>query len=111
MAAVAAWEREIIGQRTREAMAAAKAGGQRLGRPSQIPLQVQRRIEGLHASGMTFADIVRTLNSEGVPTAFSGQWWPSTVQGVLRCRENDRLAAAAAGTVGSNCKGGRHGLG
>lgn len=95
LAAFARMERRLIGQRTRDAMQAKKAQGARFGRPSLIPAQVQRRIEGLHSSGVTLADIARTLNDEGVPTAFDGRWWPSTVQGVLRCRENDRLAGLA----------------
>jgi DNA invertase Pin-like site-specific DNA recombinase len=92
MAAVAAWEREIIGQRTRDAMQAKKAQGTRFGRPSQIPADVQERIARLWDQGLSMAAIARTLNADGTPTAFGGKWWPSTVQGVLRCRENDRLA-------------------
>lgn len=92
LAAFARMERRLIGQRTRDAMQAKKAQGQRFGRPSQIRPDVQERIEDLWESGVSLAEIARRLNAEGVPTAFGGRWWPSTIQGVMRCRDNDRAA-------------------
>jgi len=40
MASAAQWERRIIGQRTRDALAVRKAEGHRLGRPSSLPREV-----------------------------------------------------------------------
>jgi DNA invertase Pin-like site-specific DNA recombinase len=44
MASAAQWEREIIGQRTRNALAIKKAQGTKLGRPRVLPTQVVNRI-------------------------------------------------------------------
>ena len=41
MASAAQWERRIIGVRTREALAAKRAAGVRLGRPPRIPSEEQ----------------------------------------------------------------------
>lgn len=93
MAAVAAWEREIIGQRTRDAMAQAKARGQRLGRRSAVPVEVQERIEAWHLSGWSMRVIAERLTVQGVPTSTGAErWYPSSVSGVLSSRANDRLA-------------------
>ncbi len=45
------------------------------------PVEVQRRIVSLSASGLSGAAIARLLDSEGVPTPNRGaQWYPSTVR-------------------------------
>lgn len=92
MASVAEWEREIIGQRTSEALQAAKAAGRRLGRTSLLPVEVQERIEAERAEGLTLQQIADGLNADAVPTPFNGKWWPSSIASVLRSRENDRIA-------------------
>lgn len=92
LAAFARMERRLIADRTRDAMQAAKANGQRFGRPSEIPIEVMERIEDERASGLTLAAIAGGLNRDGTPTPQGGRWWPSSVRGALLCRENDRLA-------------------
>jgi len=44
MASLAQWERRIIGQRTREALAVRKSQGVKLGRPTTMPAEVRARI-------------------------------------------------------------------
>ncbi|MER7589345.1 recombinase family protein [Micromonospora sp. NPDC127501] len=88
MASAAQWERRIIGQRTKEGLAAKKAAGVRLGRPASLPAEVRSRIIADSAAGKTLAGIARELNAEGVPTAQGGKgWYPSTVRAVLGSQE------------------------
>jgi DNA invertase Pin-like site-specific DNA recombinase len=85
MASAAQWERRIIGQRTKDALAVRKAEGVRLGRPPSIDPVIVDRIVTSYTSGNSMAEIARTLNAEGVPTARGrGTWYPSTIQTVLR---------------------------
>lgn len=85
MASAAQWERRIIGQRTREALAVRKAQGVRLGRPVAMSPEVSTRIASLRGEGLTFAAIAAVLNDDGVPTAQGGaRWYPSTVRAVLQ---------------------------
>jgi DNA invertase Pin-like site-specific DNA recombinase len=87
---VAEWEREVIGQRTREGLAAKRSQGVRLGRPRSLPARVRTRIRRMRTRGMTLEAIARKLNDEGVPTAQGGQrWYASTVRALAA----DRTAA------------------
>lgn len=92
LAAFARMERRLIGDRTRDAMQAKKAAGARFGRPSLVPVEVQERVEAERAEGRTLTAIAERLNADEVPTVYGGPWWPSSVQSVLKSRENDRLA-------------------
>jgi DNA invertase Pin-like site-specific DNA recombinase len=85
LATFAQFERRLIGQRTREALAAKRAAGVRLGRPQSLPAVVRARIAAERQSGRSLAAIAAALNAELVPTAQGGrQWWPSTVRAVLQ---------------------------
>ncbi len=88
MAAVAQWERKAIGARTREALAAKRAQGVRLGRPTEMAPEVVERITAAHRGGTTLSAIARQLNDDGVPTTHGGaRWYPSTVRAVVTGRE------------------------
>lgn len=83
LATFAQFERRLIGQRTREALAAKRAQGVRLGRPATIDPAVRDRIRRERKRRRSYRDIADTLNAEQVPTAQGGaQWWPSTVRAV-----------------------------
>jgi Recombinase len=74
----------LIGQRTREALAAKKASGVRLGRPPTVPQTVVCRIQRLRARGLSLRAIADELNESKVATAQGGkQWYAATVRGVL----------------------------
>jgi DNA invertase Pin-like site-specific DNA recombinase len=95
LAAVAEFERQRIRERTKEALAQVKANGTRLGRPRQLPDEVVVRVELNRNAGWTLRAIADDLNEQGVPTSQGGsQWWASTVSGVLRSAELDRVAAS-----------------
>jgi len=94
MASVAEWEREVIGQRTAEALAARRAQGVRLGRPRTMPRQVTERVLELRAQGLSLTRIAAALNAETLPTQHGGRrWWNSTVQGVLDSAKLDGWVA------------------
>jgi DNA invertase Pin-like site-specific DNA recombinase len=81
LASVAEWESDIIGQRTADAMAEAKAKGARFGRERCMPPEVVDRILTEHASGATYNAIAKGLDADAVPTPNGGQrWYPSTVR-------------------------------
>jgi DNA invertase Pin-like site-specific DNA recombinase len=85
LATFAQFERRLIGQRTREALAAKRAAGVQLGRPTTMPSHVRIRIASERADGLTLGAIADGLNADRVPTAQGGRrWWPSTVRWALR---------------------------
>jgi hypothetical protein len=56
----------------------------RAGRRPVLPERVVNRIRLEYARGDGLAEIARTLNEDGIPTAHGGRrWWPSTVRAVL----------------------------
>ncbi len=92
MAASAQYQRRLTSQLTRDALAAKRAAGVRLGRPSQIPEDVVRRIIDQRADGATMQAIAAALTADGVPTVRGGtRWSSSSVQGVLGGQHAARL--------------------
>lgn len=88
LATFAQFERRLISQRTKDALAAKRAQGVRLGRPRRLPQRVVKRILQERAEGRTLSAIAEGLNQDRVPTAQGGQrWYPSTVRAVLRSSE------------------------
>ena len=85
-------EREMIGQRTKDALAALKASGRRLGRPVELAPAVRARIADEHARGDSLRAIADRLTTEQVPTARGGRWHASTIRGVLHSLALDSLA-------------------
>jgi DNA invertase Pin-like site-specific DNA recombinase len=84
MASVAQWEREVIGQRTKDALAVKRSEGVRLGRPPVLSASVRGRIKKMRSQGRSLQAIADALNEKGIPTAHDGaKWHPSTVRAVL----------------------------
>lgn len=85
MAIFGEWERGLIAQRTRDALAAAKAQGRPIGPPSVNDRpEIAQRIRRMREAGMTLQAICDHLDADGVPTSRGGsRWRPSAVQAVL----------------------------
>lgn len=84
VASMAQYERRLIGERTRVALAVKREQGVRLGRPRTLPLPVVARVVAERAEGATLAAIGAGLERDGVATAQRGaRWWPGTVRAVL----------------------------
>lgn len=85
MAVAAEWEREIISQRTKDALAVKRSQGVRLGRPPSTDAALERRVHRLRAKGHSLKAIADRFNRERVPTLRGGsEWRPSTIHRVVR---------------------------
>lgn len=83
LAALAEFERHLIGLNTKQGLAIKRAQGVRLGRPPVLPQRIRERIRRERASGATWRCIAEGLNRGSVPTAHGGvRWHASTVRAV-----------------------------
>jgi DNA invertase Pin-like site-specific DNA recombinase len=97
MVAVGQWERDVIRQRTKDALAAKKAAGARLGRPIQTDSAVRQRIRDLRHSGLSLQAIADTLNAEGIQTVTGCAWtWHNVRRTVESLRLDDAARVAAS---------------
>jgi DNA invertase Pin-like site-specific DNA recombinase len=77
-------EWQLLSQRSRAALARARAQGVRLGRPPTMPAHVIERIKREREAGNSLAAIANRLNADRIPTAQGGQrWYPATIQYTL----------------------------
>jgi DNA invertase Pin-like site-specific DNA recombinase len=84
VASFAQYERRLISERTRRALAVKRAEGVQLGRPRSIPEAVRSRIVAMRSDGLTYRAIAEVLNADDVPRGQQGtKWWPSTIQHVV----------------------------
>lgn len=95
LAAVAEHEREMISQRTRAALAAAKAQGRVLGANGAVLAEknkaeaverlepVADRLRALKAAGLSVRRIAATLNDEGISSPAGGTWHVANVHRAL----------------------------
>jgi DNA invertase Pin-like site-specific DNA recombinase len=96
MASAAQWERRIIGQRTREGMAAKKVAGVRLGPPHRLPDDAAQQIIDLRSGGLSWARVADALNQMAVPTALNGrQWYPATARNAALAYQRDMARIAS----------------
>lgn len=90
MAAFAQFERRLIGQRTREALAQRRAEGVRLGRVRVVAPELEQRVRTMKADGMTFRAIAAQLDADGVTTPGGGPWRTSTLHRILARAAEER---------------------
>lgn len=85
LALVAELERDLIAQRTKDALAVRKAAGMKLGRPSLVDTKTRGLIVELRASGATYQEIVETLASDEPPEGQPRKVWSiSSVRNVCK---------------------------
>jgi DNA invertase Pin-like site-specific DNA recombinase len=85
MATFSQLEREMIGARTRDALAARRAAGVRLGRPPVMDGAVVDRMRAMRDEGATYQEIADALEASQTPTSRGGaRWYPSTVRAALK---------------------------
>jgi DNA invertase Pin-like site-specific DNA recombinase len=90
MASVAEWEGDIIGERTKAALAVLRARGVQLGRPDRVAGEVVAQVLAMRSDGMSLRAIADALNAAEVPTSQGGRrWYASSVSAVLRRRGVD----------------------
>jgi DNA invertase Pin-like site-specific DNA recombinase len=92
-AAFAQYERRLISDRTKDALAEVRKRGVRLGRPRTLDIDIVNRIVSERSRGATLAAIADELDANGIPTAQGGRrWYPATVAAVLRSASLDAAA-------------------
>ena len=101
LAMMSEYERELIASRIREAMAAAKARGVRLGRPVEHSPAVRALVVQMRESGATLQRIADRLTGDGVATPRGGRWHLATVKRILDSHRLDIEAADAADRIES----------
>lgn len=90
----AQYERRLIGVRTKEGLASAKARGVALGKPTEYPDEVLAKVRALHEDGYSLRRIALTLTEQGVKTSRGGSWYASSVRSVLQSQRMSTLCAA-----------------
>lgn len=96
LATLAQWERDVISERTREAMQFMKRGLKLVGAvpfgfdlvqgqlvPNGAEMGTARAIIGLRSRGKSYQGIAEQLNAKGVAAKGGGRWYPKTVRGVV----------------------------
>lgn len=95
LAAVAEHERKMISERTKAALAAAKARGRALGANGRVLADqnkaeavdrlapIAERLRAFKAEGLTLRRIAETLNAEGIASPGGASWHPTNVQRAL----------------------------
>lgn len=92
MASFAQYERRLISDRTKAALAAKRAQGVTLGRPVVLSDAIAERIASEREAGKTLQAIADGLTADGIATAHGGTWRPSSVRAVLRRRAKEMAA-------------------
>lgn len=90
LATFAAFEADLISQRTKAALAHVKKhgskSGKKIGNPAfhSVDKNVAQKIRGLREHGMSYDKIAELLTSEGIPTVQGGvKWYGATVRNVV----------------------------
>ncbi|WP_100459301.1 recombinase family protein [Mycobacteroides abscessus] len=90
----AQYERELISERTRSALAAKKRRGEPIGRPRVASPSVVRRIVKLRNAGNTYDAIASVLTAENLLSPLGKpSWQPSTVRRIYNSATAEQVTA------------------
>jgi DNA invertase Pin-like site-specific DNA recombinase len=85
---VSQFERRVISQRTKDALAVKRAQGVRLGRPRVVNDDARARIVELRATGASWRVVAEVMADEGWPTAHGGRWLANTCRRIALAEED-----------------------
>ena len=104
MAAAAEYERNLVSERTRAALAVKRAQGVRLGRPSMLPRVVVARIVAEREAGKTWQAVADGLMADGIATAQGGaRWYPASVRKVYAGQDAVALRSSSSPSTTAAC--------
>jgi site-specific DNA recombinase len=83
LASVSQWEREVIGERTKDAMAQLKSEGQRYCHAVFTDTTTLTLMQQHRAAGLSYAAVAEQLNAAGVPSTLGGRWLANAVRRIL----------------------------
>lgn len=85
IATIAQWERDVIGERTRDALAEKARAGVRIGRPREISDEMMAAVfEAFYGAEGNYSEAARRLNRDRLGTPRGGSmWYPAGVRGVV----------------------------
>jgi DNA invertase Pin-like site-specific DNA recombinase len=93
MTLIAEWERDIIGERTKDGLAAKREQGVRLGRPRLASDDLLGTVIEMYQQLGSFAATAREANRLALPTVQGGaQWYPATIRAMVLSQDGLALA-------------------
>lgn len=102
MAVYAQFERRIIGQRTRDGLAAKRAAGVRLGAPRTAADDVLRAAVNAYRDTSSWSAAARALTESAVPTPTGrGRWYPASVRHLVMSQDGQVLMTTSEPRTGA----------
>lgn len=83
LASVSQWEREVIGERTKDAMQHLKAQGERYCHAVFTDTTTLTLMQQYRTAGLSYAAIAEQLNAAGVSSTLGGRWLANAVRRIL----------------------------
>jgi DNA invertase Pin-like site-specific DNA recombinase len=99
LAVFAQFERRLISERTKAALAARKARGESHGRKPLAPASVVRQIVQARNNDQSFAAIAKTLEAEGILSPLGNTSWQASTVRRIYARASATAAAEFAATA------------
>jgi site-specific DNA recombinase len=83
LASVSQWEREVIGERTKDAMQHLKAQGERYCYAVFTDTTTLTLMQQHRSAGLSYQAVAEALNAAGVPSTLGGRWLANAVRRIL----------------------------